>query len=144
MLGRHIEEFNVLGFGSRLAENHAGKPHFRPIRLLVFLKQFSTRYNRTLFVDRKFQKVVLNIHRTLRLDHALCHGFRARSHLGNRHVRLFGRSLPSLLLSDRRRTEKRRFTVVDLPVVPQHENSCCENHPQDGALKIASHFRSVS
>ena len=59
VLGRHIEEFNVLGFGSRLAENHAGKPHFRPIRLLVFLKQFSTRYNRTLFVDRKFQKVVL-------------------------------------------------------------------------------------
>ena len=145
MLCGYIKKNDVLRLGRLFAENHASEPHFGPIRFLMLLQELSARHHRPLLVNRELQKVISNFHWAAGLNHALGNRFRASPRHGNRsvgHSGCFG--LSRLLFGYLRGAEKRRLAVVDLPVVPQHENCGSQNHPQNGTLKIASHFRSVS
>ena len=142
-LWRDGQQFDV-GTGLLfLAQDHASDAHFGPVRLLVLLEQHGVRHHGTNFVDRELEHVVAHVHGLGGVDHALGHGLGAAlsdiGHAGGRvglgGGRLFG-------LRDGGFSKKRGLSVVDVPVVPQHEAGGHQNHPHEGTLKIASHIRS--
>ena len=140
-LGRNRQQFNVGTSLLLLAEDHAGNADFGPVGLLVLLEKHGVRNDGTDFVDRELEHVVAHFDGLGVNHHSLGNGFGSGGRsIGNRLGgigRLFGLHRFGF-------AEKGGLSVVDVPVVPQHEAGGHQNHPHKGTLKIASHIRSKS
>ena len=138
MRALNIKKLDVAEIISRLAaENHAGKTHFSPVRLLREEKHLRTNYTGPLKIKRDLHSIRSNDHRFL--DRS-CRGLNFNSPCilsRSRNIRCTRtlRGFNSLFRSSKERLP----ALIDLIIVPKHEKRSEKDHPQKGTLNFSSH-----